>query len=142
MFNKLFKTLLLTVLVSSFNSSAFADANISVDFWDDGAVMGIKLDKATATAGKITFKANNKSAYYEHEMLIVKVENYSDALPYNVKERRVEEDKVNAVGEISETKSGQSAEKTFDLAPGKYLLLCNVEGHYEMGMFTAFMVTK
>ena len=33
---------------------------------------------------------------------------------------------------------GKSASATFDLAPGKYALICNRPGHYQEGMYTAF----
>ena len=40
----------------------------------------------------------------------------------------------------SELGSGKSARATFDVAPGKYVLFCNLRGHYKNGMFTAFEV--
>ena len=38
----------------------------------------------------------------------------------------------------SELGSGKSASGIFDLAPGRYVLLCNLRGHYKSGMYTAF----
>jgi len=29
---------------------------------------------------------------------------------------------------------------TLDLAPGKYVLICNVAGHYQLGMHISFTV--
>ena len=45
-----------------------------------------------------------------------------------------------AIGSIakSELGSGESASGIFDLAPGKYVLICNLWGHYTDGMYTAF----
>ena len=40
----------------------------------------------------------------------------------------------------SELGPGKSASGTFDLAPGKYVLFCNLGGHYMNGMYTAFEV--
>ena len=40
----------------------------------------------------------------------------------------------------SELAPGKSAGVVFDLAPGKYVLICNLWGHYEDGMYTAFEV--
>jgi uncharacterized cupredoxin-like copper-binding protein len=45
------------------------------------------------------------------------------------------------VGEISETDKGKVVTKTFDLAAGNYVLVCNIEKHYGQGMFAAFTVT-
>jgi len=48
-----------------------------------------------------------------------------------------------AIGRIakSELGPGKLASGIFDLAPGKYVLICNLWGHYTDGMYTAFEVT-
>ena len=55
----------------------------------------------------------------------------------------VNESKAGTVnGKIakSELGSGKSARGIFDLAAGKYVLFCNLRGHYNNGMYTAFEV--
>jgi len=55
----------------------------------------------------------------------------------------VNESKAGTVdGKIakSELEAGESASATFNLAPGKYVLFCNLWGHYKDGMHTAFEV--
>lgn len=55
----------------------------------------------------------------------------------------VNESKAGMVsGKISKSELGvgESASATFDLAPGKYVLFCNLRGHYKNGMYTAFEV--
>ena len=49
----------------------------------------------------------------------------------------------DVVGKIQERDlgSGKSAIAILDLSPGKYVLICNVSGHYEDGMYVAFEVT-
>jgi len=42
--------------------------------------------------------------------------------------------------EQSELGPGKSASATFDLSPGKYVLICNLRGHYKDGMYTALEV--
>ena len=46
------------------------------------------------------------------------------------------------IGKIakSELGPGKSASGIFDLAPGKYVLFCNLRGHHNNGMYTAFEV--
>ena len=46
------------------------------------------------------------------------------------------------IGKIakSELGPGKSASGAFDLAPGKYVLICNLWGHYTDGMYTALEV--
>ena len=56
---------------------------------------------------------------------------------------QVDESKAGMVsGKIAESElgSGKSASGIFDLAPGNYVLFCNLRGHYKNGMFTAFEV--
>ena len=47
---------------------------------------------------------------------------------------------VNGTIAKSELGPGKSASGIFDLAPGKYVLFCNLGGHYMNGMYTAFEV--
>ena len=49
---------------------------------------------------------------------------------------------VNGKIAKSELGVGESASVVFDLAPGKYVLFCNLWGHYEDGMYTAFEVVE
>ena len=56
---------------------------------------------------------------------------------------------VEIVGEIEEFAVGTSESATWDLAPGHYVLLCNLvemeddglEAHYQLGMWIDFEVT-
>ena len=36
---------------------------------------------------------------------------------------------------------GGTQTRTIDLAPGKYLFVCNIPGHFKQGMFTEVTVT-
>ena len=44
------------------------------------------------------------------------------------------------VGEIPSIPAGKSAAVTIDLTAGKYVFICNVAGHYQLGMHTGFTV--
>jgi uncharacterized cupredoxin-like copper-binding protein len=46
-----------------------------------------------------------------------------------------------SVGEDSETKPGKTKSTTIDLQPGNYVLVCNIERHYEKGMYGTLTVT-
>jgi uncharacterized cupredoxin-like copper-binding protein len=41
---------------------------------------------------------------------------------------------------VASIAAGKSAAVTLDLTPGKYVFICNVAGHYQLGMHTAFTV--
>jgi uncharacterized cupredoxin-like copper-binding protein len=57
-------------------------------------------------------------------------------------DKKVDEDKAGDKGEVSEFDPGKSGALTVNLKPGKYLLICNVPGHFAAGMWSPFEVTK
>ncbi len=103
--------------------------------------MGITADAASAPAGKVTFEVTNDSVDIVHEMLVVPIVDDTTPLPYVADENRVDEEAAGDLGEVSELDPGKSGALTLDLKPGKYLLFCNVPGHYVMGMWTIIEVT-
>ena len=106
------------------------------------ATSGIKLSRASAPAGMVSFNVTNTSADMVHEMLVAYLPHPGEPLPYLTGERTVDEDKIDGKGEVSELDPGKSGSLTLDLQPGTYLLLCNQPGHYEAGMWTVFTVTQ
>jgi uncharacterized cupredoxin-like copper-binding protein len=114
---------------------------VNVKLWDQGSTMGITTDRPTITAGKITFEVENDSKSLVHEMLVVKVISFDDTLPYDERTARVYEDRVPDFGEVSELEPNQSGKLSVNLKPGKYLLVCNMPGHYKMKMYSDLEVT-
>lgn len=104
--------------------------------------MGIKLDRTSAPTGDVTFNVTNTSKDTIHEMIVIYLQNPGKPLPYIANENRVDEDTASDKGEVSELDPGRSGSLTLHLKPGKYLLICNVPGHYAAGMWTEFRVTK
>lgn len=101
---------------------------------------------AEVKAGQVTFNAKNISTKEEHEMVVVKTDLGLFDLPKG-SDGKVDEEGagMEAIGEIAETAAGASGTVTLDLAPGKYLLICNIvnadgTAHYGSGMSTAFTV--
>jgi len=143
-------------------SSAFASTVVKVDLWDKGAAtpmgtgmgyatpgldiskatMGIKTSVASAPAGIVSFQVTNSSADTVHEMIVMALADPSQPLPYIAGDSKVDEDKAGDKGEVSELDPGKTGTLTVALKPGKYLLICNVAGHYMAGMSTPFEVTK
>ena len=124
----------------SFAQSAFADTNVIASLWDRNGAMGINVDKSAAPAGKVIFNVVNDSNALVHEMLVVKVKNFTDKLPYEANTARMDESKLQSMGETEEMQPGAFKSVSFDLKPGKYYLVCNMPGHTEDGMFTSFVV--
>ncbi|MFN3337398.1 MAG: cupredoxin domain-containing protein [Thermomicrobium sp.] len=100
----------------------------------------LKPDKTEVPAGKVRFVAKN-AGQLEHELIVLKTELAADQLPYNEKEQKAEEEQAGQVlGEIEpdDLPPGKTAEMTLDLAPGHYVLLCNLPEHYKNGMHIDF----
>lgn len=135
---------------------------VNVELWDKGAdmemakglvygapgvdmskaTMGMRLSRKSAPAGVVTFKVTNVSKDAIHEMIVMYRQDQTRPLPYIDAENRVDEDRAGDKGEVSELDPGKSGTLTVPLKPGKYVLICNVPGHYGSGMWTEFDVTK
>lgn len=98
------------------------------------ANMGLGLSSNTAKAGKVTIAVTNTSKDIVHEVVVLP---YTEGqkLPYNDKDMRIDEEAAGHLGEVSELQPGKSGAVTLDLKPGKYLLVCNIAGHYVNGMW-------
>jgi len=62
-------------------------------------------------------------------------------LPYDTETERVKEELAGSLGEVSELDPGQKGALRIELKPGKYIIYCNIPGHYALGMWTTFNVT-
>lgn len=102
-------------------------------------LVGIDLDHVKA--GPVTFTFKNVGTQ-THEMLVVRTDLAVGALPVDPITRRFNEESSEwqVIDEISEYEPGEVNDLTLELAPGKYQLVCNIEGHYQFGMATAFEV--
>ena len=119
-------------------SDSGGGAPVSVTAGDKSDVSQfLTVQPTTVAAGKVTFTFKN-TGNRQHEMIVLKTDTPFDQLTVG-SDNRVSED--DSVGEISETDQGKTVTKTFDLAPGAYVLVCNIEKHYSQGMRSAFTVT-
>ncbi len=108
----------------------------------------VKVDKDKVKAGKVTFKVTNNGEEY-HEFVVIKSDLAPGDLPIDKKEDKVAEDDVDIIAEAAYAKppivpedkdpgaedhhirgGGWGAELTVDLKAGKYVLICNLAGHY------------
>ncbi len=100
----------------------------------------------TIMAGNVTFNAKNDGPTDPHELVVIRTDIGPLDLPTGT-DGKVDEAGagMTVIGEIAEFAVGASASGTFDLAPVKYLLICNVvdadgDAHYGMGMTIAITV--
>jgi uncharacterized cupredoxin-like copper-binding protein len=103
--------------------------------------MGVKASTHKVKAGTVTFEVVNNSRELVHEMVISPVKNSSTPLPYNKADNKVDEDAAGHLGEVAELEPGKSGALRIDLKPGRYILYCNLPGHYALGMWTLLTVT-
>ena len=99
------------------------------------ATMSITVDKPKVKSGEVTFNVTNTSKEVIHEMLVAPADP-AKPLPFVAAEFRVDEEASRDLGEVSELDPGKSGSLTITLAPGTYILFCNVAGHYISGMWT------
>lgn len=142
-----------------------ADITVHVSLWDKGpdsvnvddahtkmmgkmdlammktAQMGVKLDQTTVKAGTVTFAVTNDSKDIIHEMILSPLKAGVTELPYLPDEYRIDEEKAEHLGEVSELDPGKMGSLTVDLKPGTYIIYCNIPGHFFDGMWTTMTVT-
>lgn len=92
---------------------------------------------ATASAGSLTFAVKNAGTQ-AHEFVVVKTDLKADALP--VVDHKIDESTLTPVDEIENIAAAATPTLSIDLDAGHYVLLCNVETHYEQGMHADFDV--
>lgn len=109
----------------------------------------IVLDTTSIAAGEVTFNVKNAGPNDPHELVVVRTDLSPLALPTDADGKALEEAAgVETIGEIEEMEPGATGSATFDLKPGKYVLICNVlekdagktEAHYKLGMLVPFTV--
>lgn len=131
---------------------------INIELGEDGANYFVKSDKESADAGTMTFSVRNVGSIY-HEFIVYANDEGVAATELPIKDNIADLDEDKILGEAEYAKppivpddkkpgaadhrirpEGWGAEMTLDLDPGKYILLCNLEGHYATGQATDFEV--
>ena len=97
----------------------------------------ITVNVPSVKAGKIKLGVRN-IANMEHSFEVLKTDLAHDKLPVDGASAKARED--GKVGNIPSIAAGKSAAVTLDLAAGKYVFICNIAGHYQLGMHTGFTV--
>jgi uncharacterized cupredoxin-like copper-binding protein len=97
----------------------------------------ITVNVPSAKAGSIKIGVRNLGTM-EHSFEVIKTDLAPDKLPTDPASAKAKED--GKVGGIASIPAGKSASVTLDLSPGKYVFICNIAGHYQLGMRTGFTV--
>jgi uncharacterized cupredoxin-like copper-binding protein len=99
----------------------------------------IKLSRTSAPAGSVTFAVHNRGTV-AHQFLVLRTSDAANKLP--MKGNEVDVKKAGTLeGEIKTVEPGKHASMTVTLKAGRYVLFCNMPGHYKLGQYTSFRVT-
>lgn len=98
----------------------------------------VKPSSDTVAAGEVTFQVKNGGSA-SHELVIYRTDEAADALDQDGGVAKLDDAKV--IEDTDELSAGDDTEVTVTLEAGKYLLLCNLPGHYQSGQVVAFTVT-
>jgi uncharacterized cupredoxin-like copper-binding protein len=101
----------------------------------------IEPSATTAAPGPVTFHITN-SGTQVHEFVVLKTDTAGDKLPMATDAPEVQEDAtgLTVVDEAEDIAAGATADLSVTLEAGHYVLICNVPGHYTLGMHTDFTV--
>lgn len=100
----------------------------------------ITPNPASVAAGPVTFKITN-SGTIEHELVVLGSTGLApDQLPSDDGGVTIDEEEVGVAAEQEGVAAGSSATLNATLAAGSYVLICNIETHWQSGMRVAFTV--
>lgn len=97
----------------------------------------ITLTSTEVRAGEVTFVVRNRGGS-AHDFIVIKTDLAADKLPLDGQTQTARED--GRVDGIELLGPGKSGNLRVTLAPGRYVLICNVPTHYELGMRTELTV--
>jgi uncharacterized cupredoxin-like copper-binding protein len=106
--------------------------------------MFIHLSSPIAAAGKVTFTVTNQGTH-THEFVVLSTDTPADSFPiasFEGEKDRIDEDAAGTnVGETGDMEPGTTKTLSIDLSAGHYAVVCNLPGHYRMGMHQDFTVS-
>ena len=97
----------------------------------------------TTNAGMVTISAPNQGQL-PHELVLFKTNKSPVSLPTlsngEVDDEGLEASGVDSPGEIEDVGPGETKSAALKLTPGKYVMICNLPGHYKQGMYGTLTV--
>jgi uncharacterized cupredoxin-like copper-binding protein len=108
------------------------DVDVAVHMQDYKVILSV----ATVKAGTIRFGVKNEGNM-EHSFELIKTDLPFDQIP-TTGDAKAKEDGL--VKQVKSLPVGKVSVVSADLAAGKYVVICNVAGHYQLGMRAALTV--
>lgn len=110
-----------------------ADADVSVDLKE----YSITVSAPTLKAGTVKIAIRNLGAMV-HDFDLIKTDLAPDKLPLDTVAAKAKTDGL--VKQMLNIAAGRVTSLSAELAPGHYVIICNVAGHYQLGMRTELTV--
>ena len=123
--------MVIAIVMSACGGSAPSDSSEAATLIADLSDYKIVIDHPTIAAGHVVIGIRNHAAM-AHEFKVIKTTLAPDQLPVDGGTAKASED--GKVGELLNIVAGATRKLAVDLVPGKYVLICNVAGHYQLGM--------
>ena len=101
----------------------------------------VRQEATVVPAGTVSFLIRNQGPT-THEVIVVRTDLAPDKLPLQSDGLTVDEEErgVKLLEEVEGLDIDDRETLILDLAPGRYVLYCNLEGHYLGGMYEALIV--
>jgi uncharacterized cupredoxin-like copper-binding protein len=97
-------------------------------------------DVTSVPAGEVMFDLTNVGDEI-HELIVIKSDMDTASLPPSASRGQVDEAAIGEyIGGWEDVQPGAMASGTLTLAPGRYVLLCNLTDHYARGMVSTLQV--
>jgi uncharacterized cupredoxin-like copper-binding protein len=141
---------LLAAACSSSNDASNPSTTGSTSTAAAGGTVSVSLNQWTITptattvpAGSVTFNVANEGTV-THEFVVLQTDTPAAEIPidsFEGEQDRIDEDTAGTnVGETGDMEARATQTLALDLAPGHYVFVCNLPGHYGQGMHTDFTV--
>jgi uncharacterized cupredoxin-like copper-binding protein len=95
--------------------------------------MTTSMKPSSVPAGRVTFIVRN-GGNVEHELVVLRGAGRAHVSHFKALEGG------RNLGEVEDVEPGKTKSFTVTLKPGKYTLLCNIAGHYMLGMHSVLTV--
>ena len=122
---------LIVSCAGSQSQSLPSDVQVMVDMKD----YSVTVTPPTFKAGTIKFGVRNLGAM-AHQFDLIKTDLAADKLPVDNANAKAKEDGL--VKQLLNIPAGKVATISGDVQPGHYVIICNVAGHYQLGMRAEF----
>ncbi len=99
-----------------------------------------ELSSSTAPAGTVTFHIVNKASDVAHDFVIIQTDTPAGKLPLTSAGLVDTAKSGKVMGSAAKIPTDGSKDLTVDLTAGHYAIICDLPGHYQLGMYADFTV--